>query len=61
MDQLKDNTLATVEEDPQGSSQLDKAENVAPDQFDEKYRTTRMEIWAYYSCVMCGSPGTKRN
>ncbi|KAJ5651257.1 uncharacterized protein N7484_004980 [Penicillium longicatenatum] len=52
MDQLKDNTLSTVEEDLQGSSQLeqlDKTENVAPDHFDEKYRTTRMEIWAYYS------------
>lgn len=64
MDQVKDNTLSTVEEDPQGLSQLeqlDKAENVAPDQFDEKYRTTRMEIWAYYSCVNCWSPGTKRN
>jgi hypothetical protein len=24
----------------------------APDQFDEKYRTTRSEIWAYYSCVI---------
>ncbi|KAJ5993969.1 hypothetical protein N7451_009693 [Penicillium sp. IBT 35674x] len=49
MDQLKEITLSTVEQDPQGSSQLDKAEKVAPDQFDEKYRTTRMEIWAYYS------------
>lgn len=24
---------------------------IAPDQFDERYRTTRNEIWAYYSCV----------
>lgn len=24
---------------------------IAPDQFDERYRTTRKEIWAYYSCV----------
>lgn len=23
---------------------------VAPDQFDEKYETSRWEIWAYYSC-----------
>lgn len=31
---------------------LDKTERpVAPDQFEEKYRTTRQEIWAYYSCV----------
>lgn len=26
---------------------------IAPDQFDERYRTTRQEIWAYYSCVYC--------
>ncbi|XHG02355.1 hypothetical protein AWENTII_005711 [Aspergillus wentii] len=25
---------------------------IAPDQFDEKYHTTKWEIWAYYSCVM---------
>ncbi|KAJ5172809.1 Major facilitator superfamily domain general substrate transporter [Penicillium capsulatum] len=32
------------------TSSLDKTEQrVAPDQFDEKYRTTRQEIWAYYS------------
>jgi hypothetical protein len=31
---------------------LDKSEQpVAPDQFDEKYRTTQLEIWAYYACV----------
>lgn len=24
----------------------------APDQFDESYRTTRLEIWAYYACVI---------
>lgn len=24
---------------------------IAPDQFDEKYRTTKLEIWAYYACV----------
>jgi len=23
----------------------------APDQFDENYRTTKYEIWAYYACV----------
>lgn len=31
---------------------LDKTDRpVAPDQFEEKYRTTRQEVWAYYSCV----------
>jgi hypothetical protein len=24
---------------------------IAPDQFDEKYRTTKWEIWAYYAWV----------
>lgn len=26
-------------------------ELVAPDVFDERYRTTKWEIWAYYACV----------
>jgi hypothetical protein len=30
----------------EGSEEL-----VAPDVFDEKYRTTKWEIWAYYACV----------
>lgn len=31
---------------------LDKSDQpIAPDQFDEKYRTTQIEIWAYYACV----------
>jgi len=31
---------------------LDKSEQpISPDQFDEKYRTTQTEIWAYYACV----------
>jgi hypothetical protein len=31
----------------------DKSEQlVAPDQFDDNYRTTRNEIWAYYACVV---------
>ena len=25
---------------------------IAPDQFDERFRTTRWEIWAYYACVI---------
>jgi hypothetical protein len=24
---------------------------IAPDQFDDKYRTTKWEIWSYYACV----------
>jgi hypothetical protein len=58
MDHLKDTELSTVEVDngPQGEAPqievLDKTEQpVAPDQFDENYRTTRNEIWAYYACV----------
>ncbi|KAJ5758684.1 Major facilitator superfamily domain general substrate transporter [Penicillium odoratum] len=49
MDQLKDNTVSTVKEDPHSPQIKQDGENVAPDRFDEKYRTTRMEIWAYYS------------
>jgi hypothetical protein len=32
--------------DDKGSEEL-----VAPDVFDERYRTTKWEIWAYYACV----------
>ncbi|GLI82301.1 hypothetical protein PoHVEF18_010737 [Penicillium ochrochloron] len=56
MDHLKDTELSTVEVDngPQGEAPqievLDKTEQpIAPDQFDENYRTTRNEIWAYYA------------
>ncbi|KAJ5444597.1 uncharacterized protein N7458_008469 [Penicillium daleae] len=56
MDHLKDTELSTVEvaNGPQGESPqvevLDKNEQpIAPDRFDEKYRTTRNEIWAYYA------------
>lgn len=31
---------------------LDKNITVAPGQIDEKYRTTKREIWAYYACVI---------
>jgi hypothetical protein len=31
---------------------LDKNITVAPGQIDEKYRTTKREIWAYYVCVI---------
>jgi hypothetical protein len=27
----------------------DEDQPIAPDQFDEKYETTRKEIWSYYS------------
>lgn len=29
----------------------DDKQPVAPDQFDEKYQTTKWEIWAYYAWV----------
>lgn len=33
---------------------LDKSEKrIAPDQFDERYLTTKKEIHAYYWCVDC--------
>lgn len=57
MDHLKDSELFTMEVDngPRELPQveiLDKDEQpIAPDQFDENYRTTRYEIWAYYACV----------
>lgn len=48
-DQHKDDVLSTVEEDGLPPNKIDQP--IAPDQFDERYRTTRMEIWAYYACV----------
>lgn len=30
----------------------------APDQFEERHRTTRSEIWAYYACVLFESHRT---
>lgn len=54
----KDTVTSTVEVEgnPREVPQIDvlgKPEDpVAPDQFDEKYRTSRMEIWAYYTCVL---------
>lgn len=47
-DQLKDAGNAAVEVD---RASLKADQPIAPDQFDERYRTTRMEIWAYYACV----------
>lgn len=33
---------------------LDESEKrVAPDVFDDRYRTTKKEIYAYYWCVEC--------
>ncbi|KAJ5569617.1 uncharacterized protein N7459_009047 [Penicillium hispanicum] len=50
---VKDSALSAVEVGLGQLSQTqdcDKGEQlVAPDQFEEKYRTTRMEIWAYYA------------
>jgi hypothetical protein len=37
--------------DNKGSEQL-----AAPDLFDERYRTTKWEIWAYYACVRTNIP-----
>lgn len=55
MEHSKDTAKVEVDQDTQCSPQievLDKSEQpIAPDQFDERYRTTRMEIWAYYACV----------
>jgi hypothetical protein len=49
-DQQKNNVNSTVEVDGP-SNKVDQP--TAPDEFDERYRTTRMEIWAYYACVDC--------
>lgn len=39
----------------EGADFVKTSANEAPDQMDEKYRTTKHEIWAYYACV--GPPG----
>lgn len=36
----------------------DVEQRVAPDQVEDKYRTTRWEIWAYYACVIDNIPWT---
>lgn len=54
MDHLKETELSTVEVDhgPRGeAAQVEVFNKTAPDHFDEKYRTTKYEIWAYYACV----------
>lgn len=30
----------------------DDKQHIAPDQFDERYQTTKWEIWAYYAWVI---------
>ncbi|CAG7936506.1 unnamed protein product [Penicillium nalgiovense] len=45
-DQQKNGVNSTVEVDGP-SNKIDQP--TAPDEFDERYRTTRMEIWAYYA------------
>ena len=53
-DKVKHATLSAEEVDREISHVGigDKSEQlVAPDQFDDNYRTTRNEIWAYYACV----------
>lgn len=57
MEPVKDQkaTLSTEEVDREVAeiALADKSEQpVAPDQFDDNYRTTRNEIWAYYACVV---------
>ncbi|KAJ5800740.1 uncharacterized protein N7518_002808 [Penicillium psychrosexuale] len=47
MDQQKDNIHSTVEVDGLPQNKID--DPIAPDVFDERYRTTRTEIWAYYA------------
>lgn len=55
MDNSKETIAATPEMRDSRAPEdvLDKPEHhpIAPDQFDERYRTTKMEIWAYYACV----------
>lgn len=53
MDQPKDIVASTVEVERDSREVDGRPEDglVAPDQFDERYRTTRKEIWAYYACV----------
>ncbi|KAJ5921940.1 hypothetical protein N7516_009643 [Penicillium verrucosum] len=46
-DQHKDDINSSVEVDGLPPNKIDQP--IAPDQFDERYRTTRMEIWAYYA------------
>lgn len=51
MDTQKETVSSTAD---MGGNQMESDTTdhpVAPDQFDEKYRTTRMEIWAYYAWV----------
>ncbi|KAI0465570.1 autophagy protein [Xylaria cf. heliscus] len=54
-----DTPVLGIDVKPAGSSgaQLDESEKrVAPDQFDERYRTTQKEIYAYY-CYYIGCSG----
>ncbi|KAJ5565748.1 Major facilitator superfamily domain general substrate transporter [Penicillium sp. DV-2018c] len=41
--------LSTVEVDRANSPEDKMDQPIAPDQFDGRYRTTKMEIWAYYA------------
>lgn len=43
-----DPTKGMVEEQKDGTM-VEEEQPVAPDQFDERYETTRLEIWSYYS------------
>lgn len=48
MDHTKNADISTIEVQ---KTSLQVEHPIAPDHFDEKYRTTRKEIWAYYACV----------
>jgi hypothetical protein len=50
-EQGKDTILTSDEVAPARSSSAED-KPTAPDQFDDQYRTTQKEIWAYYSCVV---------
>jgi hypothetical protein len=50
-----DPTKGDVEKEPDGTL-VEEDRPVAPDQFDEKFLTTKYEIWAYY-CYYIGNNG----
>lgn len=35
----------------EGRDSTEEGAIIAPDQFDDKYRTSKWEIWTYYACV----------
>lgn len=45
----------------QAADNVEEGSVVAPDQFDEKYQTTKKEIWAYYAWVSALIPWAELN